>query len=34
MAAASGEESAHDLTPLARRVRRGAKEQWPVVSGQ
>jgi hypothetical protein len=30
-AVASGEESAHDLTPL---VRREAKEQWPVASGQ
>ena len=29
MAVASGEESAHDSTPL---VRRGAKEQWPVAS--
>ncbi len=31
MAVASGEESAHDLTPL---VRHEAKEQWPVASGQ
>ena len=30
-AVASGEESAHDLTPL---VRREATEQWPVASGQ